>query len=118
VKSATVVQRPLPAKPAAVSDAMLEGFVEVFRMLADPSRLKILMTLAAGGELHVSALCNLLGHSQPAVSHHLGLLRSHHLVSRRREGKNLFLDEFFVSTGNGQRQLQLDGFSLAFKHQS
>jgi DNA-binding transcriptional ArsR family regulator len=133
VKSTTVLHRPGPANgppvPPTVSESILDGFVEVFRMLADPSRLKILMTLADVGEMHVSALCRLLGHSQPAVSHHLALLRSHRLVSRRREGKNLFyaadftllrqlLGEFFTSTGNGQRQIQVDGFSLAFKLRS
>jgi ArsR family transcriptional regulator len=102
------------------------GLVEIFQMLADASRLKILLALAHGGEMHVSGLCQLLGQSQPAVSHHLSLLRARRLVSCKRKGRNIFycvdstpvrglLEEFFNDAGNGDRQIQLNGFSLAFK---
>jgi ArsR family transcriptional regulator, arsenate/arsenite/antimonite-responsive transcriptional repressor len=115
------------ALPAlGVSEATLRALAEVFQMLADPSRLRILVTLARSGEMHVSALCQVLGQLQPAVSHHLSLLRSRKLVTCRRDGKNKFyavdsalvrtlLEEFFGEAGNGQQQIQLDGFSLAFK---
>jgi ArsR family transcriptional regulator len=100
--------------------------VGIFQMLADKSRLKILLALARDGEKHVTSLRTLLQQSQPAISHHLALLRSHRLVSCRRDGKNNFyaldsslvrdlLDQFFGDVGNGQGQLQMDGFSLAFK---
>jgi DNA-binding transcriptional ArsR family regulator len=118
----------VPAKnaPKPIADATLRGLAEVFQMLGDPSRLKILLTLARGGEMHVSGLCRFLGSSQPSVSHHLSLLRSRRLVSCRREGKNIFyavessglrqlLAEFFDDAGDGQHQIQLDGFALAFK---
>jgi ArsR family transcriptional regulator len=100
--------------------------VDVFQMLADKTRLKILLALAHDGEKHVTALCDLLGLSQPAVSHHLSLLRSKKLVVCRRDGKNNFytvdsadlgelLDQFFGDAGNGQRQIQLDGLSVALR---
>jgi ArsR family transcriptional regulator len=100
--------------------------VEVFKMLADESRLKILLALAQDGELHVSALCELLGQSQPAVSHHLTLLRMAGLVGYRRDGKHNFyriesglvcalLEEFFADTGNGHQQLQFPEFLLSYK---
>ena len=109
-----------------VTDSTLHGLAEVFQMLADPSRLRILLTLARDGEMHVSALRDELGQSQPAVSHHLSLLRSRRLVSWRRDGKNNFyyvdsaflsglLEEFFTATGNGQRQIQLDGMAVSIK---
>jgi ArsR family transcriptional regulator len=109
-----------------MDDATLKGLVDVFHMLADSSRLRILLALARAGEMHVSALCQLLGQSQPAVSHHLSLLLSRKLVSCRRDGKNRcycvdlcqvreLLHQFFGDTSDGQHQLQLDGFSLAFK---
>ncbi len=118
--------------PRPIADATLKGLVDIFQMLADQSRLKILLALAHAGEMHVSALCDLLGQSQPAVSHHLSLLLSRKLVSCRRDGKNRFywvdlgvvreiLNQFFGSPNEGegqggdQHQLQLDGFSLAFK---
>jgi DNA-binding transcriptional ArsR family regulator len=127
-----VLQRPratkVPAKgaPCHVADHTINGLVELFQMLGDKSRLRILLALAAEGEMHVSGLCSLLGHSQPAVSHHLALLRSHRLVTCRREGKNIYyandsalvrdlLAQFFGQGGAGEGQIQLDGCSLAFK---
>ncbi len=95
-------------------------------MLADRSRLKILLALAQDGELHVSALCELLGQSQPAVSHHLTLLRLRNLVGFRRDGKHNFyrlesalvsdlLERFFTDSGNGDQLLQFEDFSLAYR---
>ncbi len=109
-----------------VSEQTIEGLTEVFKLLADKSRLKILLALAQDGELHVSALCELLEQSQPAVSHHLTLLRMRNLVGFRRDGKHNFyhidsallselLDRFFSDTGNGHKQIQFDDFSLAYK---
>src|SRR6516165_8796529 len=103
-----VVKMTLPA--LGVSEATLRALAEVFQMLADPSRLRILVTLARSGEMHVSALCKVLGQLQPAVSHHLSLLRSRKLVTCRRDGKNKFyavdsalvrtlLEEFFGEAG-------------------
>lgn len=58
-------------------------------MLGDQSRIRILRALQ-DGEMNVSALCKLLKMRQPAVSHHLGILRSGRLVDYRREGKQVF----------------------------
>jgi len=114
--------------PAAikVSQRTLFGLSQVFKLLADESRLKILLALAAEGELHVSALCELLGQSQPAVSHHLTLLRMTGLVGYRRDGKHNFyriesgivrdlLEQFFADAGNGHKALQFGDFSLSYK---
>lgn len=57
------------------------------KLLADPARLSILATLARHGEVTVTALCDALGQGQPAISHHLQLLRVAGLVVDRREGK-------------------------------
>jgi ArsR family transcriptional regulator len=109
-----------------VSERTLAGLTEVFKLLADKSRLKILLALAKQGELHVSALCALLDQSQPAVSHHLTLLRMTGLVGYRRDGKHNFyraesgfvrdlLEDFFRYFGNGHKQLPFEDFSLIFK---
>ena len=109
-----------------VSDQTIEGLADVFKLLADKSRLKILLSLAQDGEMHVSALCDMLGQSQPAVSHHLTLLRMAGLVGYRRDGKHNFyrvesglvrdlMDQFFADSGNGHKQLQFPDFSLAYK---
>jgi ArsR family transcriptional regulator len=114
------------APPVKVSDDTIRDLTEVFKLLGDGSRLKILLALAEAGEMHVGALGNLIGASQPAVSHHLSLMKAHRLVSYRRDGKNNFyrldstllsrlLEQFFGDAGNGHNQLHFDEFSLAFK---
>ena len=114
------------ASPPQVPDRTIAALADVFKLLADKSRLKILLALAQDGELHVSALCDLLEQSQPAVSHHLTLLRARRLVGYRRDGKHNFyhlesgqlqrlLDEFFSDCGNGHKQIQFDDFALAYK---
>ena len=117
--------RPEPSSIKVHRDT-LERMTDVFRLLADQSRLKIVLALAQDGELHVSALCRLLGQSQPAVSHHLTLMRMAKLVSVDRKGKfsyyrlasdhigDLF-EQFFKDSGNGAKQLQFDDFALAFR---
>ena len=114
----------LPAPIMRVSDGTIKSLSEVFKLLADASRLKILLALAQDGEMHVSALCELLGQSQPAVSHHLTLMRMSGLVGYRRDGKHNFyhvdsalvrdlLEQFFEDSGASQ--LQFEDFSLAYK---
>lgn len=114
------------SKGLRVPDQTIAGLADIFRLLADKSRLKILLALAQDGEMHVSALCQLLGQSQPAVSHHLTLLRMKDLVGYRRDGKHNYyrvdaervchlLEQFFPEGVNGSKLLQFPGFSLAYK---
>lgn len=58
---------------------------ETFRMLSDPTRVKILWALRQE-ETSVTALATLVGASTTAVSQHLGKLRLAGLVQSRREG--------------------------------
>src|SRR3978361_2196032 len=74
----------------AVSEKGLRELVQVARLLSDETRLRIIFYLAQNGELHVTDLCERLGQSQPAVSHHLALLRVSGLIEPRREGKHNF----------------------------
>lgn len=73
-----------------LSEQLERDLVQVFKLLADETRLKILMYLLREKELHVSALCDRLNQSQPAVSHHLALLRVAGLIEPRRDGKHNF----------------------------
>jgi len=70
-----------------VSERTLRGLTDLFKGLADRSRLHILFLLAEHGELHVSAIGDELGQSQPAVSHHLNQLKQSGLIEYRRAGK-------------------------------
>ena len=60
---------------------------DVFKALADPTRRALLERLLREGELNVRALTEQSGVSQPAVSKHLGVLRSAGLVLERPEGR-------------------------------
>ena len=71
-------------------DQLEKDLVQVFKLLSDETRLRILLYLTGEGELHVTALCEKLQQSQPAVSHHLALLRVAGLIEARRDGKHNF----------------------------
>ena len=62
---------------------------ETFQALGDPSRVQIIWALSKG-ELCVGEMTDLLGMSQPAVSHHLRTLRNLRLVRVRKEGRTAF----------------------------
>lgn len=59
----------------------------LFRTLADPTRRAIFEHLCREGEQTVGALTAQAGISQPAVSKHLGVLRTAGLVRDRHEGR-------------------------------
>jgi DNA-binding transcriptional ArsR family regulator len=59
----------------------------LLKHVSDPTRLQVILTLVEG-EQHVGALCAQLSQSQPAVSHHLALLRHGGIITPRRQGKN------------------------------
>ncbi|QCU78259.1 transcriptional regulator [Citricoccus sp. SGAir0253] len=58
---------------------------DAFRMLSDPTRVKILAALF-GGESSVNALAEAVGAAAATVSQHLSKLRLAGLVHSRREG--------------------------------
>ena len=62
------------------------ALAETFKVLGDPTRLRIVLALAAD-ELCVCDLAELIGVSVSAISHHLRLLRGLKLVKFRKEGK-------------------------------
>ena len=66
----------------------VEVAVEGLRMLADPTRLRMLWLLC-GDELDVSTLAARLGATRPAVSQHLTKLRLAGLVTQRRAGRHV-----------------------------
>jgi DNA-binding transcriptional ArsR family regulator len=70
----------------------------LLKQVSDPTRLQV-VTLLSEGERHVGGLCDEFHMSQPAVSHHLALLRHGGIVDRRRQGKN----NFYCLTETGYR---------------
>ena len=77
-------------KVAAAAEEQVEELAEIFKILADPTRLKILAALADERSLCVHELCDRLGMSQPAVSHQLRTLRAARLVRGQRAGREVF----------------------------
>lgn len=63
----------------------LEMVAERFKVLGEPTRLRILDALRQG-EKTVGELVEEVGTSQANVSKHLGILHRHQLVGRRKEG--------------------------------
>lgn len=96
------LRSPLP------DDEQVDLAVEVFRMLADGTRVRLLLSLV-DEEMSVGALAAGLSKSQAAVSQHLAKLRMARLVQTRRQGTQVFyrLDNDHV------RQLVLDALHHA-----
>jgi ArsR family transcriptional regulator, arsenate/arsenite/antimonite-responsive transcriptional repressor len=73
---------------SALSESDAEATAELFRLLGDPARVKIVSLLATSEE--PVCVCNLtepLGLSQPTVSHHLKRLTDAGLLEREQRGK-------------------------------
>ncbi len=64
--------------------------LDIFRALADPSRLRIVQLLREM-ELSVGEIAQVLGQSQPRVSRHIKVLVDAGLALKRREGSSIFL---------------------------
>jgi ubiquinone/menaquinone biosynthesis C-methylase UbiE len=69
---------------------VMDKALDLFRALADPTRLRIVALLRAM-ELSVGELAQVLGQSQPRVSRHIRILCDAGLAVRRREGSWVFL---------------------------
>ncbi|RKR75259.1 ArsR/SmtB family transcription factor [Frondihabitans australicus] len=68
----------------------VELAVEVFAMLADATRVRIILALRSSGEMSVNHLADVVDKSPAAVSQHLAKLRLARMVSTRREGTTVF----------------------------
>jgi DNA-binding transcriptional ArsR family regulator len=72
-----------------VDDQWVGLAMEIFRMLADATRVRIVLALR-DGELSVNALAEEVGKSPAAVSQHLAKLRLARVVTTRHEGTRVF----------------------------
>ena len=77
------------AKKMTLTDDALELVARRFAVLAEPMRLRLLQTLFAG-ELNVNALVEATGGTQANISRHLQTLTQAHILSRRKEGLQVF----------------------------
>ena len=74
---------------AGLKESNLYILTEFFKMLGNPTRIRILLLLMEQ-DANVSVLAEQLGMTQSAVSHQLNLLKSNKLVKQRRDGKMIF----------------------------
>jgi ArsR family transcriptional regulator, cadmium/lead-responsive transcriptional repressor len=72
----------VPAEPDLIA--------KYFKVLSDPTRVRVLELLHEHGELAVGELVERLGESQPKVSNHLACLRWCGFVERERRHPNVF----------------------------
>ncbi|WP_426227531.1 ArsR/SmtB family transcription factor [Pseudarthrobacter sp. DSP2-3-2b1] len=79
----------MQASDLAPDSQYVELAVEVFAMLADATRVRLILALREG-ELSVNALAGIAGKSGPAVSQHLAKMRLARMVSTRQEGTRVF----------------------------
>jgi DNA-binding transcriptional ArsR family regulator len=77
------------ARQTELDDVSAGRLAELYRALAEPSRLRLIGCLLEG-ELHVAALAECVGISESAVSHHLRSLRQLRLVRGRKVGRRVY----------------------------
>ncbi|MHA6259856.1 ArsR/SmtB family transcription factor [Sporosarcina sp. CAU 1771] len=68
----------------------LTGMVQIFKALADETRLSIAYSLTLEDEMCVCDLAAVIGSSIATASHHLRYLRDHSLAKSRRKGKMMY----------------------------
>ena len=75
--------------PAVLDEHSAAHVAELFRAFSDTSRVRIMSALVSR-KMNVSALAQMVGISESAVSHHMRGLRQMRLVSSRKEGKEVY----------------------------
>ena len=83
------------ARVAAVAESLIDvdvavDLAEMFRLLGDPTRVRILFTLLEAGELSVCDIAEVVETTDTKVSQAMRLLRSAGVVRNRRDGRNIF----------------------------
>ncbi|ACB74752.1 ArsR/SmtB family transcription factor [Opitutus terrae] len=79
----------MPKKPRQLSDEALMMIARRFSVLSEPLRLRLIHALFEG-EKNVNTLVDLTGGTQANVSRHLQTLTQAHILSRRKDGLQVF----------------------------
>lgn len=72
-----------------LDDLRAQHLAELFSVLGDASRVKIIAALL-GGPMNVQALADSVGISPSGISHHMRSLRQMHLVRSHKQGRQVF----------------------------
>ena len=76
-----------PLAKSEIDDEGAAQLASVLKALADPVRIRLVSIIAASGEACACDLPELVGKSQPTVSHHLKLLAEANILEREQRGK-------------------------------
>ncbi|MFS0558304.1 ArsR/SmtB family transcription factor [Brevibacillus centrosporus] len=68
----------------------IHDMAQIFKVLADHTRLKVAYALCDEDELCVCDVANIIGSTMATASHHLRLLRNMGIARYRKEGKLVF----------------------------
>jgi DNA-binding transcriptional ArsR family regulator len=98
LKTKAVARATKAQRNAALRVKRAQQAAILLKHVSDLTRLRIILLLAEG-ERYVGALSEAVDQNQPAVSHHLTILRYSGIVARRRQGKQ----NFYALTGTGKR---------------
>lgn len=84
-----------PARVESVAASLIDvevagDLAEMFRLLGDPTRVRILFALLEAGELCVCDIAEVVDTSDTKVSQAMRLLRNAGVVRNRRDGRNIF----------------------------
>ncbi|MEV0650569.1 metalloregulator ArsR/SmtB family transcription factor [Phytomonospora sp. NPDC050363] len=90
---------------------LIDAAVTALKMLADPTRLRLLWLLSEG-EHDVGSLTAAVGAARPAVSQHLSKLQLAGLVASRREGRRAI----YRARGGHVRRLVAEALHAASHH--
>ena len=76
-------------KTSIVDEHTAAHVAELFRAFSDTSRVRILSVIVEQ-EMNISALSQLVGITESAISHHMRGLRQMRMVNSRRDGKEVY----------------------------
>jgi len=72
-----------------ISGGTADGLTDLFKVLANDNRLRILHAIHLAGETSTSEIADALGASQQSVSNHLQRLADQRIVEARRDGQRV-----------------------------
>ena len=102
-------ERVKKVKEVMPSDGKIAEMGARFKVISEPSRLKILLALESG-ELCVEHITDAVGGNQSAVSHQLKILKDNKVIKSRRNGQNILysISDWHVLTMIGVAKEHLD----------
>jgi DNA-binding transcriptional ArsR family regulator len=78
------------AREQVIAPAEANDLAELFRVLGDPVRARVISALRGGGELCVGDVALAIDANENTVSYALGILRRARLVERQRRGRAIY----------------------------